>query len=147
MSDPASLTNVVETIRVAVAPVFLLTGLAALLGVTTGRLGRVINRARELGSRPRSETSADQRAELRLIPSRIKLINRSILFAAISTLAVCLVIVLLFVSSLIDLNIGIAVALAFIVAMLLLMGSLVSFIAEIRIALSLLYVPTEVLSE
>lgn len=145
--DSGSLTNVVETIRVAVAPVFLLTGLAALLSVVTGRLARVIDRARELGGKHKGETSADQRAELRLIPIRIRLINRSILLAATSTLAVCLVIVLLFVSSLINLNIGIAVAVAFIVAMLLLMGALVSFIAEIRIALSLLYVPTEALSD
>jgi hypothetical protein len=36
MAGPASLVNVVETIRIAVAPVFLLTGLGALLSVTTG---------------------------------------------------------------------------------------------------------------
>lgn len=142
MLASASLANFVETIRVAVAPVFLLTGLASLLGVVTSRPARIIDRARVLGSKPESETSADQRMEMRRIPSRIMLINLSILLAALATLAVCLVIVLLFVSSLIDLHIGIAVAVAFIIAMLLLMGSLVSFIAEVRLALSLLYVPT-----
>ena len=63
-----------------------------------------------------------------------------------STLAVCLVIVLLFISSLVSLHIDVAVALTFITAMLLLMGALISFIAEIRLALTLLYVATEALS-
>ena len=144
MAGPASFVNVVETIRIAVAPVFLLTGLGALLSVTTGRLARVIDRARVLGGKAREDRSAIERAELSLIPKRIRLINRSILFAALSALAVCLVIVLLFVSSLIDLHIGIAVALTFIVSMLLLMGALISFIAEIRVALSVLYVADDV---
>jgi hypothetical protein len=147
MAGPASLVNVVETIRIAVAPVFLLTGLGALLSVTTGRLARVIDRARVLGGKARQDHLAIERAELRLIPKRIRLINGSILFAALSALAVCLVIVLLFVSSLIDLHIGIAVALTFIVSMLLLMGALISFIAEIRVALSVLYVAAEALAD
>ncbi len=143
MASPASLVNVVETIRIAVAPVFLLTGLGALLGVTTGRLARVIDRARVLGGKATHDQLTIERAELSLIPKRIKLINGSILFAALSALAVCLVIVLLFVSSLIDLHIGSAVALTFIVSMLLLMAALISFILEIRVALSVLYVAVE----
>jgi hypothetical protein len=147
MAGPASLVNVVETIRIAVAPVFLLTGLGALLNVTTGRLARVVDRARVLGGKARHDHLAIERAELVLIPKRIRLINGSILFAALSALAVCLVIVLLFVSSLIDLHIGIAVALTFIVSMLLVMGALISFIVEIRVALSVLYVESETLTE
>lgn len=147
MIGPASLANVEETIRIAVAPVFLLTGLAGLLSVMTGRLARIIDRARALGAVPKQEISADQWPEMHTIPGRIRHINRGILFAAMSTLAVCLVIAMLFVSSLVKLPIGIAVALTFIIAMLLLMGALVSFIAEIRLALSLLYVTAEALSD
>lgn len=51
----------VETIRVAVAPVFLLAGLAALLGVMTGRLARVIDRARVLGGKPNAGITTDER--------------------------------------------------------------------------------------
>lgn len=143
MTSPASLSNVVETIRVAVAPVFLLTGLAALLSVMTGRLARIIDRARLLGDRPVKELLTDQQAERRILPARIRLIRRAILLAAMSALAVCLVIVLLFVASLVDLHFGVAVALMFITAMLLLMASLVCFIAEIRLALTLIYVAAE----
>jgi hypothetical protein len=145
MAEPASLANLADTIRVAVAPVFLLTGVAALLSVMTGRLARIIDRAREFESKPRESLAPDQGAELRLIPARIKLINCSILLSGISAFAVCLVIALLFVSSLIHLHIGIAVALTFIVSMLLLMGALVTFIAEVRLAISLLYVSEDAL--
>jgi hypothetical protein len=86
---------------------------------------------------------AEQQAERRILPARIRLIRRAILLAAMSALAVCLVIVLLFVASLVDLHFGVAVALMFITAMLLLMGSLVCFIAEIRLALTLIYVAAE----
>ncbi|MGK6323675.1 DUF2721 domain-containing protein [Sphingomonas sp. DT-51] len=143
MTSPASLTNVVETIRVAVAPVFLLTGLAALLGVMTGRLARIIDRARLLGDRPVKELPTDQQSERRILPARIRLIRRAILLAAMSALALCLVIVLLFVASLVDLHIGVAAALMFITAMLLLMGALACFIAEIRLALTIIYVAAD----
>jgi hypothetical protein len=39
---------VAHAVQLAVAPVFLLTGIAAMLSVMTNRLGRVIDRARVL---------------------------------------------------------------------------------------------------
>ena len=68
MVGSASLVNVAETIRIAVAPVFLLTGLAALLGVITGRLSRVIDRARALGAS--SDTRFLRMSELSCASSR-----------------------------------------------------------------------------
>jgi hypothetical protein len=50
------------------------------------------------------------------------------------------VIALLFLSSLIDLRVGVTVGVAFFVSMLLLMGCLVTSIAEVRLAICLLYV-------
>jgi hypothetical protein len=42
---------VAHTIQLAVAPVFLLSGIAAILAVMTIRLGRIIDRARVLENR------------------------------------------------------------------------------------------------
>jgi hypothetical protein len=42
---------VAHAIQLAVAPVFLLTGIAAILAVMTNRLGRIIDRARVLEDR------------------------------------------------------------------------------------------------
>jgi Protein of unknown function (DUF2721) len=142
MSDPASLAAVVDTIRVAVAPVFLLSGIGVILGVLTGRLARAVDRARAFNDLSREAISADSNlaAELDLLPRRISLINRAILLSVASELVVSLVIALLFVSSLADLHIGIAIAVTFIASMMLLMGSVVYFLIEVRLSLRLLYI-------
>ena len=141
MSGPASLATVVDTIRVAVAPVFLLSGIGVMLSVLTGRLARVVDRARAFNGLSKETISGDPNliAELDLLPKRISLINRAILLSVASALAVSLVITLLFVSSLADLHIGIAIAVTFIVSMLLLMEGVVYFLIEVRLSLRLLY--------
>jgi hypothetical protein len=48
----SDISGIAPVIQLAIAPVFLLTGIAALLGVMTNRLARVIDRAR--GSRTSS---------------------------------------------------------------------------------------------
>jgi len=142
MSDGASLATVVDTIRVAVAPVFLLSGIGVILSVLTGRLARVVDRARAFNALSKEAISADSNltAELDLLPKRISLINRAILLSVASALAVSLVIALLFVSRLADLNIGITVAVTFIVSMLLLMAGVVCFLIEVRLSLRLIYI-------
>ena len=51
MEPVQSIAAVAQVIQLAVAPVFLLAGIAGLLGVLTTRLGRAIDRSRVLESR------------------------------------------------------------------------------------------------
>ena len=44
-----NITDVSHVIQLAIAPVFLLNAVAALIGVLTHRLGRVVDRIRECG--------------------------------------------------------------------------------------------------
>ena len=44
----ADLDQISHVIQLSVAPVFLLTGIGALLGVTTTRLSRIVDRARTI---------------------------------------------------------------------------------------------------
>lgn len=46
-----AVSNVAYFIQLSVAPVFLLTGMGAMLGVLTSRLSRIIDRARKTLSR------------------------------------------------------------------------------------------------
>ena len=46
MSPIGSMPLIAHAIQLAIAPVFLLTGIAALLGVMANRLARIIDRAR-----------------------------------------------------------------------------------------------------
>ena len=56
-----SIEAVAEVIQLAVAPVFLLAGIAGLLGVFSTRLARIIDRARVIERRiPQANTSRQQ---------------------------------------------------------------------------------------
>jgi hypothetical protein len=142
MLHSTPLANVVDTIRLAVAPVFLLTGVGALLGVMTGRLSRVVDRAHVLNAiaKTANELDANQRAEVQVIPRRLKLIKGAILTSVASALLVCLVIALLFVSSLVDLPIATAVAFVFIASMVLMMSGLLALLVEVYLTLRLFHV-------
>ena len=72
---------VAHAIELAVAPVFLLTGIGAILAVMTNRLGRVIDRARVLEERlegASQKSLATLRADLAVLSRRAKLIGRAI---------------------------------------------------------------------
>ncbi len=98
----ADLDQISHVIQLAVAPVFLLTGIGALLGVTTTRLSRIVDRARtiesELGGAS-VERSKQVREEIRTLTRRARLINRAITLCVVAALLVCAVIACLFVTS------------------------------------------------
>jgi hypothetical protein len=121
-----------------VAPVFLLSGVGALLAVLTNRLGRIIDRARQL-ERGLSTFAPGERVEsereLATLDRRARLINAAISLATTCALLVCAVIAALFLGAFAGLNVSVLVGLVFIVAMLTLIGGLVAFLSEIRVAI------------
>lgn len=127
-------------IQVAVAPVFLLAGIAALLGVMTTRLGRIIDRSRRLHSSNRSNLTPAQIAlfekELASLEVRGRFINLAITFATSSALMVCVVIITIFVSQFLNTNLGEVIAGLFVLCMLALIISLVTFLREVAAAAS-----------
>ena len=142
------LSTVAATIQAAIAPVFLLAGIGAILNVLAGRLSRIIDRTRALEAlHPRSTGPEHDRHvwELRILDRRISLINAALVLCVGSAVLVCLVVALLFVARLVHLAIGTAVAVAFIVAMAMLMGGLLCFLYEVRVSLRAIHVRTELL--
>jgi hypothetical protein len=142
------LSTVSETIQTAIAPVFLLAGIGAILNVMVARLARIVDRARSLEAlHPRSTGPEHDRHvwELRLIDKRIAVINTAIFLCVSSALAICIVVALLFVSRLAGLHVGAIVAVAFVVSMLLLMACLIYFLVEVRMSLGAIHVREELL--
>lgn len=142
------LSTVAETIQVAIAPVFLLAGIGAILNVMVGRLARIVDRARNLEQlHPRTTGPEHDRHvwELRLIDRRISVINMAIFLVVAAAIAICFVVALLFVAELTHLNIGVVVAIAFIVSMLLLTSGLLYFLVEVRMSLKAIHVRAELL--
>jgi hypothetical protein len=145
-----AVSTIAQTIQLSLAPVFMLTAIGALLNVLTGRLSRVIDRARAVEQlHPRSTGQEHDRhvRELRLLDRRITIINASLFLAVASAVMTCVVVVLLFVANLANFHFGTLVAISFIVAMLLLIAALVGFIVEVRVSLGAIHVREELLEE
>jgi tetrahydromethanopterin S-methyltransferase subunit E len=95
------LGSVVHFIQLAIAPVFLLTAIGAMLGAMTNRVARIVDRARDLEQKlaAATEQNATEHRELQLLGQRARLINRAITLTVLSALMVCLSIGGLFVDA------------------------------------------------
>ena len=117
----------------AIAPVFLLTGIGSILGVLTNRLGRSIDRARELHEM-QSEKRKRLKVELMIIVKRTKWLRRAIGLATLAALCVCVSIATLFISVETGFKMPHIVLLAFISSMLSIILALLCFLREIVLA-------------
>ncbi len=145
----SSLSSLSHIIQLAVAPVFLLAGIAGFLNVMSGRLGRIVDRSRvverrSLGLKDSALIERNNK-ELNALHRRIQLNNRSIGFCTFSGLLVCMLVVTLFVGSYWGINMGGGVVMFFVLAMLSLIVSLVLFLKETQLATRTLRDATEML--
>lgn len=148
MPSTLALTTIAETIQLSLSPVFMLAGIGALLNVLAGRLSRVVDRARQLEALHPSSTGRERDHhvwELRLLDRRMTIINAALFLAVSSAVMTCLVVALLFIAELAKLHFGTIVALSFILAMVLLIAALVSFMIEVRISLHAIHIRPELL--
>jgi len=133
----SAVTMVADAIRQSVAPVFLLSGIGAMLAVMTNRLARIVDRARSKEARLTTETPeivVTLCGELATLKQRAKLINRAITLCTITALQVCLVVVTLFLGAFLQFTTAIVVAIFFIGAMSAFFAGLVCFLREIFVA-------------
>ncbi|MFZ2854167.1 MAG: DUF2721 domain-containing protein [Rhodocyclaceae bacterium] len=144
----AGISTVAHVIQLAVAPVFLLTGVGAILAVLINRLARVVDRFRVLESKSKSPAiesgesgeASLQQTEMGILSRRARLIHWAISLCTICALFICLVIAVLFVGSMIGADLSAAIALLFIAAMLALIAGLLSFLREIALATGSIHV-------
>ncbi|MGL4541383.1 MAG: DUF2721 domain-containing protein [Polymorphobacter sp.] len=134
---PLPVDNIAHNIQLAVAPVFLLTGIGSLLNVLTARLNRIIDRVRAVeagyqGLDPEARFNAS--SELHILDRRLSSVQGAIALCTLSALLVCLVVAILFVGDFVPVTPSTLIAALFIGAMGLLIAGLVFFLLEIRIA-------------
>ena len=130
--------DIAHAIQLALAPVFLLSGIAAFLGVLTNRLARLVDRARKLEHDVREATAPDPdyaREQLKWMARRSRFINAAITLATISGLLTALVVALLFSGTFVPINLAAYVAVLFVVSMAALVGAFLSLLLEVRIAI------------
>ena len=130
--------DIAHLIQLSVAPVFLLTGIGTLLNVLSGRLARIVDRARVLEDRldtPASSHADAIRNELHVLERRGRLIYHAIKLSTTSALLVCFLIAVLFASSLSHYSNRLIVSGLFIAAMLASIVSLGLFLREVYFAI------------
>lgn len=141
-------SDLAHAIQLSLAPVFLLTGIGAILNMLTGRLARIIDRARRIDEAfTPVDHPAHQRqvSELRLLDRRMKIVNPAIFLCTLSAALVCVVVAALFLSTLLGLGFARTISAIFILAMLLLISGLGLFLYEIRVAVAAIRVRDELL--
>jgi hypothetical protein len=143
VSEPP-VSSVAHIIQLSVAPVFLITGVGALLTVLTNRLGRIVDRARKLEAILAQEDDAAERValnqDLGVHARRAKLVYWAISLCTTCALLVSSVIVALFVGAFLQTNVFNFIVLLFTAAMLSLIGGLVLFLREIYVGITALHI-------
>jgi Protein of unknown function (DUF2721) len=133
-----ALNEIIPVLQVAIGPVILISGVGLLLLTMTNRLGRAIDRARQL-ARELPKRSEDERArvvvQVATIYRRARLLRLTIALAGTSVLLASVLIIALFLSALLKRDYGLVISLIFIACMGSLIGSLVAFIYDIHLSL------------
>ena len=148
-SGPAlSVNTVAETVRLALAPVFLLSGIGAFLNVLASRLSRIVDRSRDIEPQLLASrgTEHDRWLDgLRILDRRMSLINWAAGLSVTSAVLTCLVVVLLFAANLTRTHLANAIAVLFMASMLTIGAGFAVFLAETTIAARAVRVRTDLL--
>lgn len=141
---------IAQTIQLALAPVFVLVAIGSIIGTLTQRLGRVVDRSRQLQTL-HGETEGMEHdvvvREIRSLDHRIALIGSALLRLVLAGLAIGVTVVLLFVAEFAHVRLNTVAAATFIVAIGLLMWALLIFLKETREAARALRIPEEYLEK
>ena len=127
-----------HVIQLSVAPVFLLSGIGALLSVLSNRVGRIVDRCLQIEERNAhmGEYHTESLGEIDRLSRRVRLANWAISLCTTCALLICTMIVILFSGAFLNLDVSSSVALLFIAAMTTLIGGLLCFLREVHLAIA-----------
>jgi uncharacterized membrane protein (DUF485 family) len=134
MTSEAHIFAIAHVIQLAVAPVFLLSGVGMVLTVLLSRLNRIVDRARTVEGYLPSATEhvkAAYHKELHTLSRRARLAHWAITLTTICGLLVCLVIAALFAGHFLRVDLSPTIVGFFIVAMLAIVLAFILFLREI----------------
>lgn len=117
-----------KAIQLSVAPVFLLTAIAGVLGVISNRLARVLDRAREVKG-PNTDSQ-----DLLFLRRRMGLLSRAIECVTVTGVLVSAVVAVTFISAIAVIDLAAIVVPLFVLAMLALMLGLLLLLLDTRVA-------------
>ena len=137
MPPETQISAIAHVIQLAIAPVFLISGVATLLSVLANRLGRIVDRARVLEAKlelPDEAKRAPMLEELSRLSRRARLVNLAITFCTICALLICVTIATLFTGTFLPVKLSKVITALFIAAMFSLVLALMAFLREVIMA-------------
>ena len=136
------LATVTHGIQLAVAPVFLLTAVAGMIGSVAGRLARIIDRARVLEDRvdaaPDSDPMTSAFKELKQLRLRGRLVNTCIALLTFCAIMIGVTIVTLFLGETTEIEMFRLATVLFLAGVSFFLLALLCFLAETLIATRML---------
>jgi hypothetical protein len=147
-SPDLSVSTVAEIVRLALAPVFLLSGIGAFLNVLAARLSRIVDRSREIEPLLLASRGSEHDrwvSALKVLDRRMSLISWATALSVSSAILTCLVVVLLFAANLVRTHLGTEIAWLFIASMLSIGAGFAVFLLETTIAARAVRVRSELL--
>jgi hypothetical protein len=147
--SPTSVATVAQIIQLAVAPVFLLAGIGAFLNVCTGRLSRIVDRARDIEPLLLESRGAEHDrwlGEIRTLDRRMALVSQAIFLSVLAAVLICAVVVLLFAAGLTGAHFGTAIAILFIATMIAIGAGFAVFLIETRLGSRAVRIRSELLA-
>ncbi len=108
MEPATEVSLIAHVVQLSVAPVFLLAGVGAMLGVLSNRLARTVVRAR--------------------------MIYLAMGLFALCALLICSVIIVLFAGAFVQVPVAVPIAVLFVAAVLAFIGALLAFLREVHLA-------------
>ena len=143
-----SVSTVAEIVRLALAPVFLLSGIGAFLNMLASRLSRIVDHSRDVEPRLLASRGAEHDrwiADLKILDRRMLLISWATGLSVTSAILTCLVVVLLFAANLVRTHLGTEIAWLFMASMLSIGAAFAVFLLETTIAARAVRIRSELL--
>ncbi|MEO6093974.1 MAG: DUF2721 domain-containing protein [Novosphingobium sp.] len=141
---------IAHTIQLALTPVFVLVAIGNLLNLLSTRLGRIVDRARELQERHAiTEGPAHDMvvAEMRLVDRRMALTHGAIRLLVLSGIAIGTTVTVLFAEEMTNYPLERVAATIFVIAIALLMAAMTQFLLETQVATRALSIPPDYLDD
>jgi hypothetical protein len=132
LTTNVNLEAAAHVVQLSLAPVFLLSGTAALLSVFAGRLSRVGDQVDAVAAEPVDTEGRDDRLEM--LRWRSHALDLAVVLAAIGGVATCATVLLLFLGEVLGRNAASILFFTFGGAIVLIMGSLAAFVTEMLLA-------------
>ena len=132
------LVEMVPVLQTAIGPMILISGVGMLLLNMTNRLGRTIDRSRqliELLKRCDEEDRRRYKLQLDILWRRAHLLQSAIALIATSALLAALLVIVLFFSVLLKLELALVLSVLFILCLSLLIAALVFFLRDVNLTL------------